>query len=103
MKTFNEQCYDLLRQVPKGNITTYADIAHALGTRAYRAVGNAMNKNPHDIKEVPCHRVIKSNGTLGGYAKEERTKKELLQGEGITFEGNKIKNYKEKLYEFKEP
>jgi len=41
-KTFNEKCYELLRKVPKGKITTYRDLAHALGTRAYRAVGNAQ-------------------------------------------------------------
>ena len=48
-------------------ITTYAEIANSLNSNAYRAVGNAMAKNPKLIS-VPCHRVIKSDGSLGGYA-----------------------------------
>ena len=65
MKSFNEHCYDLLKKVPKGKVTTYKDLAKALKTKAYRAVGNAMNKNPYPGSrkgQVPCHRVIKSNG-----------------------------------------
>ncbi|MEK6893081.1 MAG: MGMT family protein [Nanoarchaeota archaeon] len=44
---FSENCYSLLRKVPKGRVTTYKSIAEALGSKAYRAVGNAMHKNPH--------------------------------------------------------
>jgi methylated-DNA-[protein]-cysteine S-methyltransferase len=47
MKTFAEKAYDLLRGVPKGRVTTYKEIAHALGTRAYRGVGQAMRRNPY--------------------------------------------------------
>jgi|TARA_Y100000034_G_scaffold131031_1_gene190874 methylated-DNA-[protein]-cysteine S-methyltransferase len=46
-KSFNERCYDLLSKVPKGKVSTYGEVARVLGTRAYRAVGNAMNKNPY--------------------------------------------------------
>ena len=108
MKTFNEKCYELLRTVPKGKITTYSSLAHALGCRAYRAVGNAMNKNPHDTKEVPCHRVVKSDGRLGGYAFAPEIKVKKLEDEGIkiqkigsTIEDWKIKNFEKVLYEFK--
>lgn len=101
-KSFSEKCYALLKKVPKGKITTYKELAHALGTKAYRAVGNAMNKNPYgypvisseairnrrsvlrgDSKRtsgfflVPCHRVIKSNGEIGEFAErlcDERKK-----------------------------
>ena len=52
MKTFADKAYDLLRKVPKGRVTTYKEIAHALGSRAYRGVGQAMRKNPY-APEVP--------------------------------------------------
>jgi methylated-DNA-[protein]-cysteine S-methyltransferase len=52
MKTFSDKAYDLLRTVPKGRVTTYKEIARALGTRAYRGVGQAMRKNPY-APEVP--------------------------------------------------
>jgi methylated-DNA-[protein]-cysteine S-methyltransferase len=52
MKDFVDKAYDLLRMVPKGRVTTYKEIAHALGTRAYRGVGQAMRKNPY-APEVP--------------------------------------------------
>lgn len=89
MDTFNERCYTLLRRVPKGKLTTYKALAHALGTRAYRAVGNAMNKNPY-APEVPCHRVINASGSLGGFASGLKNKVTLLNSEGITIENGKI-------------
>jgi len=52
MKTFSDKVYDLLRKVPKGHVTTYKEIAHALETKAYRAVGQAMKRNPF-APEVP--------------------------------------------------
>ena len=52
MKTFADKAYDLLRKVPKGRVTTYKEIAHALETRAYRGVGQAMRRNPY-APEVP--------------------------------------------------
>ena len=52
MKSFAEKAYELLRTVPEGRVTTYKEIAHALGTRAYRGVGQAMRKNPY-APEVP--------------------------------------------------
>jgi methylated-DNA-[protein]-cysteine S-methyltransferase len=52
MKTFAEKAYDLLRKVPKGRVTTYREIAHALNSKAYRGVGQAMKNNPY-APEVP--------------------------------------------------
>ncbi len=52
MKAFNDKAYDLLRKVPAGRVTTYKELAHALGTKAYRGVGQAMKKNPY-APEVP--------------------------------------------------
>lgn len=90
MKSFNERCYEILKKVPKGKVVTYSDIAHALGCKAYRAVGNAMNKNPHDTKEVPCHRVINSNGDVGGYAWRPELKRQKLKAEGIKIINDRI-------------
>lgn len=85
--TFDQRCLALLMQIPKGKVSTYRELAHALGTIAYRAVGQAMNRNPHLIK-VPCHRVIKSNGEIGGYALGTDKKRELLLKEGVQAEAN---------------
>lgn len=103
---FNERCYQILKKVPKGKVTTYKAIAKKLNSKAYRAVGNAMNKNPFaftssreggrvkmglDAKErIPCHRVINSDGKLGGYAFGINAKIKLLKSEGIEIKNNKI-------------
>jgi len=67
-------------------------------TKAYRAVGNAMNKNPY-APEVPCHRVIKSNGFVGGFASGPKKKIQMLKKEGIEIKNNKI-DLKKYLYKF---
>ena len=95
-KSFNERCYSLLRKVPRGKVTTYKALALALKTKAYRAVGNAMNKNPY-APQVPCHRVINSNGKLGGFATGLNNKIKLLKEEGVEIKGNVIDL---KKYEF---
>lgn len=60
---------------------TYKEVAMAIGLpKAYRAVGNALNKNPFAPK-VPCHRVIRSDGTIGGFASGTKKKIELLKRE----------------------
>ena len=97
--SFNEQCYQLLLKIPKGRITTYKAIAEALNCRAYQAIGNAMNQNPNPIT-VPCHRVVNSNGDLGGFALGSKKKIELLTSEGVKIEGNKIKDFKSILFLF---
>ena len=86
-------------EVPKGKVTTYRELAHALGTKAYRAVGQALNRNPHLMK-VPCHRVIKSNGEVGGYALGIDRKKELLKMEGVQVEANGRINLSKHLHFF---
>ena len=70
----------------KGSVKTYSQVASAIGKpRAIRAVANAIGKNPYPIK-IPCHRVIKSNGSLGGYSAKGgiKMKRKLLKKEGIT-------------------
>ena len=108
-QSFNEQVYEIVSKIPKGKVMTYKQIANLLSCRAYRAVGNALNKNPYDISKVPCHRVIKTNGELGGYAWDNKIKYELLIREGIKFEikkrnlsqldFEKLKIYKKYLYQ----
>lgn len=99
MKSFSEKIYELLKQIPTGRITTYKEIAKALNTKGFRAVGNALNKNP-DAPQVPCHRVVKSNGEIGGYAFEFEKKINLLEKEGIKIENGKIINFYKVLFKF---
>jgi len=89
MKSFNERCYQLLKKVPKGKVTTYKALAKALNTKAYRAVGNAMNRNPY-APQVPCHRVINADGKLGGFASGINDKIKLLKSEGVEIKNNQI-------------
>ncbi|HKZ33941.1 MAG TPA: MGMT family protein [Candidatus Nanoarchaeia archaeon] len=88
--SFAERCYKILRKVPRGKVTTYGEIAKALKSNAYRAVGNAMNKNPFPGSKVPCHRVVKSNGEVGGFASETGKKVSMLKEEGINIVEGKI-------------
>ena len=104
--SFNEKIYALLKKVPKGKVTTYKALAEAAGTKAYRAVGQAMNRNPYGIlrckgrKMVPCHRVVASNGHLHGFAHGLKTKAELLRKEGIEIKNKKVANFGKALFRF---
>ena len=114
MTPFSERCYELLRKVPKGKVTTYKEIARALNSKAYRAVGTAMNKNPYAYAArgwvggsnlkfsdlVACHRVINSNGSVGGFASGVKNKIKILRAEGIEIKNNKI-DLKKFLYKFR--
>ena len=78
-------------KIPKGKITTYKKIAEKVGKpRAYRAVANALKKNPlHPI--VPCHRVVRSDGGFGGEKKRAEARRELVKKEGIPIEDGRVK------------
>ncbi len=98
VKDFREDFYSLVSQIPKGRVTTYGRLAEALGDKiAARAVGTMLNQNPYSPK-VPCHRVIRSSGDLGGYAKGKDRKKSLLEDEGIEIKEGKVMNFKELLF-----
>ena len=84
--SFNQRIWALTSRVPKGSVTTYAELARAVGTKAYRAVGNAMNKNPY-APGVPCHRVVGSDGSLTGYAHGLAKKRKMLVDEGEMLAG----------------
>jgi deoxyribonuclease V len=84
--------YELVKQIPRGMVSTYGDLATALGDIiASRAVGEMLSKNPNPIV-IPCHRVVKSDGTIGGFTHPNGIKKkiELLESEGIKVENNRI-------------
>ena len=98
-QSFDEKCYALLKKVPKGKVTTYGEIAKTLGTKAYRAVGGAMNRNPYAPK-VPCHRVVCSDGKIGGFAYGADKKISLLKKEGLSVKNGKIENLEAKLFRF---
>lgn len=86
--TFNQKVWALCARIPRGQVATYADIARILGTTAYRAVGNALNRNPY-APDVPCHRVVGSDGSLTGFAGGLPKKRQLLLDEGVAFRGHK--------------
>jgi O-6-methylguanine DNA methyltransferase len=76
--------------VPAGKVTTYAAIARFLkNPRAVRAVGQALNRNPQLIK-IPCHRVVCSDGRVGGYFSGSAKKRRLLADEGVRIKNGRI-------------
>lgn len=90
----NEDVYDLLQKIPKGKVTTYGDLARALGyPYASRIIGRILGQNPNPIL-VPCHRVVMSDGKLGGYRYGINKKKELLEKEGLSFTDEVISDFK---------
>ena len=99
--SFNERCYQLLNLIPEGRVTTYKAVADALGTRAWRAVGSAMANNKH-LVDVPCHRVIRSDGKVGEYVLGVEQKVFLLRSEGIGIVNGQVINLSQVLYEFKQ-
>ena len=84
---FQKQVWAELLKIKKGNVVTYKYLAKKIGKpRAVRAVANAVGANPLPIK-IPCHRVVRSDGTIGGYSGRGgiRAKKMLLKKEGVIF------------------
>ena len=82
---FQLKVWAYLRKIPRGSVKTYTQVAKAIGKpHAARAVANAVGKNPYPPK-IPCHRVIKSDGSLGGYSGKGgvKNKRSLLKKEGI--------------------
>ncbi|MFH1821388.1 MAG: MGMT family protein [Methanobacteriota archaeon] len=90
MKEFQTSVLELTSKIPRGKVTTYGEIARAMGRpKAYRAVANALAGNPYPIK-IPCHRVVRSNGVVGGYASGTIRKVKLLASEGVEIKTNKV-------------
>ena len=81
-KSFKEKVLAVVRKIPKGQMLSYREVARLAGSsRAYRAVGNTLNKNYNPA--IPCHRVIHSDGSFGGYNRGSNTKKKLLHREVV--------------------
>ncbi|PCI30113.1 6-O-methylguanine DNA methyltransferase [Candidatus Wolfebacteria bacterium] len=75
--TFTQEVYAIVQKIPEGSVLTYKQVAEQVGRPlAYRAVGNILSKN-YD-PEIPCHRVVKSDGTSGGYNRGKDTKEKIL-------------------------
>ena len=78
---FQLRVYEVVRRIPKGEVRSYQWVARKLGNpKLARAVGQALHRNP-DPRRVPCHRVIRSDGSLGGYAWGLARKRRLLHQE----------------------
>ena len=80
-ETFSEKVYNVVRKIKSGSVLTYAEVAKRAGRpKAYRAVGNILNKNYNP--EIPCHRVVRSDGLTGGYNRGDVLKMKRLREEG---------------------
>ncbi|MFA6330025.1 MAG: MGMT family protein [Candidatus Micrarchaeia archaeon] len=90
--TFSQKVYAAACRIPKGKVSTYAAVARAIGKPgAARAVGNALRNNPHPIV-VPCHRVVRSDGRVGGYGgrQDSKEKIKILKKEGVKIKKGKV-------------
>lgn len=101
---FNEKVWQACKRIPKGKLATYKSLAKVLNTTAYRAVGQALKRNPY-APVVPCHRVVSSSGTIGGFmgklkGKSVSKKIRMLEKEGIRFDGSKIVDFEKRLVRF---
>ena len=91
---FAQKVYEVVKNIPKGKVMTYKQIGEKLNSKAYQAIGQALKNNP-DPKNIPCHRVVKSNGEIGGYFGHidddlSKKKEELLLTEGIKIVDGKV-------------
>jgi len=91
---FQRRVYEAAKRIPRGKVTTYKLLAAAIGCGSSRAVGQALRRNPF-APAVPCHRVIRTDLTLGGFSGKVRganivRKKKLLEEEGIRFSGGRL-------------
>ncbi len=92
--------YKKLTEVPEGMVTSYSELAKAVGLKnGQRVIGQIMKKNTYPVI-IPCHRVVKSDGTVGGYAYGGDIKTNMLQKEGIKIHDGKILDWNKKYYKF---
>ena len=101
---FDERVWKLMERIPRGRVTTYGQIARKLNTKAYRAVGNACRKNPY-APRVPCHRVVRSDGTIGGFGgktsgKTVEEKTLLLREENVEVRNGRVVDFEKILFRF---
>ncbi len=95
-----DKVYKKLLDVPSGKITTYGELAKAVGLKnGQRKIGQIMKNNPLPVV-IPCHRVVKSDGTIGGYAFGVEIKVNMLSKEGVKISKSKILDYENKMFYF---
>jgi methylated-DNA-[protein]-cysteine S-methyltransferase len=82
---FEKKVYDALLLIPKGKVTTYKLLGDFIWCNSAQAIGQALTRNP-DVPQVPCHRVIKTDGTIWWYAFWVSEKRSILQTEGVYFD-----------------
>ena len=88
-KRFKEKVSEIVKKIPQGKVMSYKTVAGLAGSpRAWRAVGNILNKNKDP--KIPCHRVIRLNGKIGGYKNGIKEKTDLLKKEGVIIKNGKI-------------
>ena len=88
---FQKRVYKIVKKIPAGQVLSYQEVANRLDRPgAARAVGNALNKNFD--KKAPCHRVIKSDGLVGGYRSGTKKKIKILKSEGVRIKNGKVIN-----------
>lgn len=104
--TFADKVYALCKRIPRGKVSTYKEIGKAIGSTGmvYRAVGVALKHNPH-APVVPCHRVVASDGSIGGFHGHTsgpfiRKKIALLRKEGVRVKDGKVVDFEKKLHRF---
>ena len=84
MISFREKAFSIVKKIPRGKTLTYKKVAQKAGSpKAWRTVGNILNKNRNP--NIPCHRIVKSDGKIGGYNKGTKRKIYLLKKEGVKF------------------
>lgn len=100
MNELEQRVYRELLKVPKGKVTTYGELARAAGIKnGQRAIGRIMNKNPFPVI-IPCHRVVKSDGKIGGYFYGETVKTKMLSDEGVTVKNGRIGDWEKTVFRF---
>ena len=96
----DKKIYKKLLLVPSGKITTYGELSRAIGLKnGQRVIGRVMKNNPFPVI-VPCHRVVKSNRDIGGYAFGVDIKRNMLTKEGICIKNDKIENFEKSFFRF---
>jgi len=98
-KSFDAKVWQLLRKIPRGRVTTYGAIAHKLRSKGYRAVGMACHRNPY-APIAACHRVVNSDGSIGGFGGGVKRKIRLLEKEGVKVRKNRIVDFDKIFYKF---
>ncbi|MGQ0772750.1 MAG: MGMT family protein [Nitrososphaerota archaeon] len=100
MNDLDRRVYKKLLKVPRGKVTTYGELAKAVGLKnGQRAIGKIMNKNPYPVI-IPCHRVVKSDRKVGGYFYGQDVKTKMLSGEGIKIENGKVQGWEKSVFRF---